>query len=441
MMAGIEQAAVLGWGRSGKAAAAALGAHGISIVAYDEKAPEPGDIELVRNWDGVLPSGRFQLVVPSPGVRRDHPALVAAVREGLAVWSEPELGYRISKAPIWAVTGTNGKSTTTAMLHSIARAAGLNAILCGNIAGRGIDANPVSAAALVAGPNDLLVAEISSFQLEWVERFRPRLAVLTNIAWDHKDRYDGLEDYARTKQRIFAAQAPGDVAVTTVESADTGAAHRIHLGRDVPDSDCAFWRGETLVLRMGGAERSLLEYSHAATAGRLNAVNAAAAAAGAAALGIPAQAITVGIRSFHGLPNRMELVGTARGVAFFDNTCATNPDSAAAAIRALEAPTTVLVGGFDKQVPLDPLVEAARSLVRPPVVYGAIGEKLSAAFTAASIRHTLVQDLAGAFDVASRQADVGEAVALIPGCSSFDAYKDFEDRSEHFRRLVREVRS
>jgi UDP-N-acetylmuramoylalanine--D-glutamate ligase len=435
MIGDIRRAAIIGLGRSGKAAARALMSLGVSVTAYDAAEPEAEGIPLVSRWDGRLPTGEFDLVVPSPGVQKNHPALHAAAVAGLAIWSEPELGFRFAKAPLWAVTGTNGKSTTAAMIHAIASAAGMKAFFCGNIAGRGLDM-PVTTAALEAGPDDLLVAEISSFQLEWVYQFHPRLSVLTNISDDHLARYTGFADYFLTKERLFSAQTPEDLAVVGAECVNSGNAHRIDFGESPTDGDCAFVRDGQMVLRLAGQERGLASVSDVAAPGSYNVLNALAAAAACAGMGLPGEAIRDGLRGFRGLPHRMEVVDTVAGVTFIDNSTCTNPVSAAASMGSLEAPTVVLMGGFDKNLDVVPMVLAARGLPRPPVVYGAIAGRLGGEFEAKGVPHRRAADLAEAFEMAVGVAQPGDAVALIPGCSSFDAYRDFEARADHFRHLV-----
>jgi len=404
----VRRAAVLGLGRSGKATAGALAMHGVEVVAFDAKNPAADGFELVSHWDGVIPDG-FDLIVPSPGVHKDHPALLDAVSKGVAIWSEPELAYRIAKAPIWAVTGTNGKSTTTAMLHRIAVAAGFKAHLCGNIAGRGMGM-PITTAAMRANPLDVLVAEISSFQLEWVTEFRPRLAILTNVTADHLERYGGVEDYKRTKERIFAAQSPADIAIVGDASVSTGAGRRIGFNSAEIDRDD---------LRVPG---------------EFNVLNALAASAGAREMGIPQCDISAGLRSFTGLPHRMEVVSRIDGVTYVDNSSCTNPNSAKSTLVGLTEPTIALVGGYDKGLDLAPLLEGIESLQKPPVIYGAVAERIGRAL--AGIPHEKAPGLEQAFRMAHARSSSGDTILLIPACSSFDAYSGFEERADHFHRLV-----
>lgn len=438
MIQDIAVAAVIGFGRSGKAAVEALERHGVRVVVFDEGSPPNGaDKSVVWNWDGKWPEQRFDLIVPSPGVAKTHPALVAATSKGVPIWSEPEVAYRIAQAPIWTVTGTNGKTTTTAMLGSIAVAAGLEAHLCGNIAARGVDL-PLTRAALQADALDVLVAEISSFQLEWVATFRPRLAILTNVQRDHLTRYNGYEDYLHTKERIFGHQTDEDVAVIGCDSAQAGNAAVIRFGWSERDGDCAFVNGEELVSRRDGKEWTLGYRTDIQVPGSYNILNGLAAAAGAAAMGVPPSAIREGLRSFRGLPHRMEVIGTHAGITFVDNSTATNSDSCATTLMALERPTNVLIGGHDKELPLEPIVEACATLTRRPVIYGAVADRLGAEMRAAGVPFSQAGGLEEAFQLATDQAQSGDAVALIPGFSSFDAYRDFMDRADHFRRLVEE---
>ncbi len=434
MIRDISRAAVLGLGRSGRSAAHVLMAYGVQVTAFDQNAPDAAGIDLVANWDGALPMDRFDLIVSSPGIPKTHPALLAACKESIPIWSEPELAFRIARAPIWAVTGTNGKSTTTAMLHSIALAAGLEAHLCGNIAGEGLD-NPITAAAMQADDLDVLIAEISSFQLEWVDQFRPRLAILTNIASDHLTRYEGRDDYFRTKERIFNNMTSKDVAIVGEPSAKTGAAQRIDFGVETK-GDCAFWRNGQMVLRRGGIEWELGGEGDIQVPGEFNRQNALAAAAGAFAMGVPSKDIRNGLRVFKGLPHRMQIIADVDGVRYIDNSSCTNPDSVFKTIVGVDFPIVALIGGHDKELDLSPIVEAAKRLAKPTVIYGAIADRLSKALN--NLPHKKAKNLEEALGIAAAMAEPGESIVLLPGCSSFDAYKDFAERAAHFRQLVDE---
>lgn len=435
MIAGISRAAVLGAGKSGRAAAQALSASGVRVTIYDESDVVLPECEVVANWDRTLPSEPFELVVTSPGFAREHPALRAAVARGIPVWSEPELAYRISKAPIIAITGTNGKSTTTYLTYRMLQAAGFRAHLCGNIAGSAED-KPATQAAMDAHPDDVLVAEISSFQLEWVDSFRPRIAVLTRIDQDHLNRYAGsFEEYAAVKRRIFRRQTPEDFAVIGYADVPELASRRISFPQELP-RDCAFHREGHMVLRLEGEEHFLAEHADLQTRSSADKDNALAAATAAWLFGARTDAIRRALQGFRGLHSRMEVVGVHMGITFIDNSAATNPTSCANAITSSGPFTLPLIGGVAKGNDPAPIVAACRALERPAVLYGEMAGELAGLFAAAGVSHVRVNTLDEAFANAVGLARPGDTVLLAPGGASFDQFGSFLERAERFRQLV-----
>lgn len=435
MIAGVTRAAVLGAGKSGRAAAEALAASGVIVTIFDEgDAGLPG-FDVVANWSGVLPSEPFDVVVTSPGFSREHPALTAAVEREIRVWSEPELAYRISKAPIIAITGTNGKSTTTYLTYRMLQAAGFRAHLCGNIAGSDED-KPATRAALYAEDSDVLVAEISSFQLEWVDTFKPRIAVLTRIDQDHLNRYGGsFEEYAAIKHRIFRRQSAEDFAVIGHAQVPDVPSHRITFPRRLP-SDCAYHEQGLMILRLGGEEHLLAEHSDLQTRSVADKDNALAAATAAWLFGAQSDAIRKALRDYRGLRSRMEVVGVHRGITFIDNSAATNPTSCANAITSAGPHTVPLIGGVAKQNDPTPIVAACRGLQRAAVLYGEMAGELAGLFGASGVSYVEVSTLEEAFAAAVGLARPGDVVLLAPGGASFDQFSNFLERAERFRQLV-----
>ena len=407
---------MLGLARSGQAAVRALRGAGEEVVAHDASTdldPEPllalgADVHLGDD-DLALLEG-VGLVVKSPGVPGAAPLVEAARARGLPVISEIELGARMRPNPLLGVTGTNGKTTTTALLGAVFEAAGWPVEVAGNI-GR-----PLTSLVGVAAPEAWVVCELSSFQLEDVDTLRPRIAVLTNLEPDHLDRHGSLDAYRDAKLRAFANQLPEDVAVLPRGFGDVpGRARRVEFAGDDP---------LPAEPRLPGAH---------------NRENAAAATAAARAAGIDDAAIARALREFRGVEHRIEQVAERGGVRYVNDSKATN---VAAARRALAAfPDTrrhVILGGLGKDEPYAPLAAALHRDDRAYLI-GAATDELAAALDAAGVRYERCGDLARAVAAASRAARRGDIVLLSPACASFDQFTSFEQRGEEFRRLVQKL--
>lgn len=438
---------VVGLGRSGGAAAGLLARLGARVTGNDVRPRGDLDPEVLAGVEGagaslVLgghspePFEAADLVVVSPGVP-PLDVVEAAYRRGVPVWSELELASRFVEAPILAVTGTNGKSTVVSLLGEIARATGRPTFVGGNLGTPLVEAVGSEAAA----PEGLVVVEASSFQLERVDRFRPRVAALLNVSEDHLDRYDSFAGYAATKGRIFHAQRPGDVAVVRhgdafcASIATAGRGRLLHFGGEAGDVRVD---GDALV-SADGALRFPLE--RLPIRGLHNVDNACAAAVMARAAGLPLDAIEAGLATFPGLPHRMAAVGEVDGVTWFDDSKATNVGAALASLAGLaEDPRTervvLLLGGVDKGGSYAPLVEPLRRVGRAAVVYGAAAAKIADALGG----RDLPLERADGFDDAVRRARAiarpGDAVLLAPACASFDEFRSYAHRGERFAALV-----
>lgn len=389
-----QRALVLGLARSGRAAATALERRGVEVIGVDRRERDDRDPSLLA---GV------GLVVKSPGVPGEHPLVGAAREQGIPVWSEVELGYRLLPSPLVGITGTNGKTTTCELLGAIFREAGREVAVAGNV-GRALTELDGRL------PEDAwVVCELSSFQLEDIVELRCRIAVLLNLEPDHLDRHGTLQAYRAAKLRIFENQREGDVAVVPRGSGLPG----IEFSADDPLPAEPLMRG------------------------RHNRENAAAAAAAARAAGIPESAIARALASFPGVVHRLELVGEVGGVRFVNDSKATN---VAAALRALAAfedvPVHLIVGGRAKGESFAPLAAAIGENVRAVYAIGEAAEELAVEIGPAAL---LAGDLASAVERAYRDARPGEVVLLSPACASFDQFADFEHRGEEFRRLVQNL--
>lgn len=410
-----RRALVLGLARSGEAAALALRGRGVGVVGYDRAtALDPATVGRLAaagveihlgEEDETLLRG-IDTVVKSPGVPGAMSLVVGARQRALPVWSEIELGARLLANPIVGVTGTNGKTTTTALLGEIFRAAERPVEVAGNI-GR-----PLTALVGQVDPETWVICELSSFQLEDVESLQPRVAVLLNLEPDHLDRHTDFEVYRDAKLRIFARQTEDDVAVVPRGfGAIPGAARRVEFsGTDVLPGP----------LRLPGAH---------------NRENATAATAAARAAGIPDDAIASALDSFPGVEHRIEDVGVVRGVRYVNDSKATNVAAALRAIASFDAPLHLILGGLGKHESYAPLAAALRPRDRVYLIGDAAGE-IAEALDTAGLTCVRAGDLATAVASAARAARATEIVLLSPACASFDQFENFEQRGDTFRALV-----
>jgi UDP-N-acetylmuramoylalanine--D-glutamate ligase len=409
-------ALVLGLARSGEAAARALRGQGDSVVGFDRKLDlDDGvrrrlaslDVEVhLGEEEETLLSG-IDVVIKSPGVPGEMPLVVGARARGIPVWSEIELGARLLGNPLVGVTGTNGKTTTTALLGEMFRADGRPVEVAGNI-GR-----PLTSLVGCVDPAAWIVCELSSFQLEDVESLRPRVAVLLNLEPDHLDRHASIDAYRDAKLRLFARQSEDDVAVVPrgFGGPVPGTARRIEFSGadDLPGP-----------LRLRGAH---------------NRENAAAATAAARAAGVADDGIACALASFAGVEHRIEEVGAVRGVRYVNDSKATNVAAALRALASFDEPLHVILGGLGKHESYAPLAAAFGPYDRAYLI-GAAASEISLALDAAGVEYECDGDLASALAAASAAAQDGDVVLLSPACASFDQFESFEQRGDTFRNLV-----
>jgi UDP-N-acetylmuramoylalanine--D-glutamate ligase len=401
-----RRALVIGLARSGRAAALALARRGVEVVAADRaeiddagRLAEAGVEVRSESEEESLLEG-VELVVKSPGVPAESPLAAAARARGLPIWSEVELGYRLLHGnPLIGVTGTNGKTTTSELLGAILRAAGRPVEVAGNV-GRAL---PEVAEQIEPGAS--VVCELSSFQLEDVDEFSCDVAVLLNLEPDHLDRHGTFEAYRDAKLRIF-------------ERARTKVVPR-GLGLD----GIEFAADDPLPAepRIPGAH---------------NRENAAAATAAARAAGVADDAIAAGLRSFTGVPHRLELVRELRGVRYVNDSKATNTAAARRGVAAFDAPLRLILGGSLKGEDFGPFARELPANVRSIYLIGEAADELEAALDAAGRAYTRVGELDRAVAHASADAEAGDVVLLSPATASYDQFDNFEQRGEVFRRLV-----
>jgi UDP-N-acetylmuramoylalanine--D-glutamate ligase len=435
-----RQALVVGFRRTGQAVAATLAARGVRVRATDPQSGEaldvgavPAGVELRLGEDGAGLLAGIDLVVPSPGVPRDAAVLAAAVRRGIPVWSEIELAFRLLACPIVAITGTNGKSTTTTLVGLALARAGRRVFTGGNLG------TPL-VAAVDAAP-EIAVAEVSSFQLEWVERFRPRVGALLNVTPDHLDRHGTFAEYREAKARLFAAQEANDVAVVNRDDAEAWAAvagvrsRIVSFGAAVVP--CGAFAGEGFVaLRLPDGPEERYGLDRTRLAGRPNVQNLLAAVTIARLAGAPSAAVQEAIDAMEPLPHRLARVAHRHGVTWFDDSKATNVAAAAMSVASFPGRVILLAGGVDKGGGYEALAAAAAGRVKLALVFGAARDAIAAALGSAGVAAERTRNLEEAVARAAGAAEPGDTVLLAPACASFDMFRDYAARGRAFRAAV-----
>ncbi len=432
---------IIGLGRTGKSVARCVLAHGGRVRIADSQADAvasartQSDMEIRSDDDADALLRGVQLVIPSPGVPAKHPLLREAGRRRVTVQSEIEVAYQLLTCPVVAITGTNGKSTTTALLGEMMQRSGQETFIGGNLGTPLIDA--VGTACAVA------VAEISSFQLEWVKQFRPQIGVFLNLSEDHLDRHGSFEHYGQTKRRLFAQQQRSDWVVMNRDDARVQALCHGLPGRlfsfgwtpVTGDQSEGAWVGaETLVLRHAGRE---MHYAidDIPLRGRHNIANVMAAVSAATLWGVPPALIQSVLASFTGLPHRLELVAEKNGVAYINDSKGTNIDAVVQSLNSFSEPVILLAGGVEKGGDYRPLREVVQTKVKKLILFGQAQRSLRAAL-GQDTDTLLVNALDEAVQAAHRGAQAGDIVLLSPACASFDQFRNYAQRGEAFRAYV-----
>jgi len=442
---------IVGLGRSGLAAAQVAAQQGAHVTVTDKR--DAASLEGARL---KLPVGVIEelgghneatflaadLIVMSPGVPA-LPELAAAVRKGVPVTGEMELASWFLSGTLVAITGTNGKSTTTTLCGAIVRASGYSTFVGGNLG----DPLGEAVGTRAGEPGGFLVVEASSFQLETVDHFHPRIAVLLNVTPDHLDRYASFDAYAAAKARIFARQGASDFAVVNADDAiarrcvEGTAARQILFSTAQKRKEGGWLEGEALCVRLPGGDVERYPTNNPALVGRHNQENALAALlAGRLAGATPSEARR-SLLEFRALPHRMELVAEARGVEYYDDSKGTNVGAVTAALSGFPRPVVLIAGGRDKGGDYAPLAEVFARVGRAVVLIGEAADRMAASFVSVVGEEKIMRavTLPEAVEKASAVAVRGDAVVLSPACSSFDMFRDYAERAEVFRQAVRAV--
>ena len=438
---------VVGLARTGIASALFSAARGARVTATDE-LPEEKLKEAaaklrsagVRVELGVHRSEIFldqDLVVVSPGVPAKLPPLELARGRGIPVWSEIELAWRFLHGRLVAITGSNGKTTTTSLVAHILKTAGIPTLIGGNIG------TPLLAHVESSTDSTITVAEISSFQLETIEAFRPDIGVLLNLTPDHLDRHTSFEEYARVKMRLFENQIERDAAILNADDPEVAQRlparpHVYWFSRQKRVASGSFLRDAQIIFRDDGAEEILLRREDIPLRGGHNVENVLAACIAARLSGAAPAAISHGVKTFPGVEHRIEFVAEIDGVQFYNDSKATNVDATLKAITAFSSPLLVILGGKDKGAPYTPLREPLRRHARVALLIGSATPKIAADLgDAVPLVHA--ESLDRAVHLAFEHARPGDTVLLAPACSSFDQFENYEHRGRVFKDLIRQL--
>ena len=440
---------VCGMARSGVSAAQCLYELGARVTISDSKAEEklaealqPLEGMDIRRClgDQAQPADleSYDLAVTSPGIPMQAPILRAVQAAGVPLIGELELGAQVSRAPLYAVTGTNGKTTTTTLIGEIFRNLGKTTYVVGNIG------YPFTACALRCGEEDVAVAEVSSFQLETISTFHPHIAVMCNITEDHLNRHGTMEEYIRVKERIFENMGQGDYAVLNLDDPIVrGMAERIpctpaFFSRRQEVETGAYLEGEEVVFSLNGHKKRVLRADEIRIPGEHNLENALAATALTMLAGVPAPVVRHTLKTFPGVEHRIETVRTVEGVTYINDSKGTNVDASIRAVRAMKAPTVLLAGGYDKHTDFLPLArEILASKIHTVVVLGDTAEQIERALRAVGFESILhAKTFEEAVLLARSCAREGENVLLSPACASFDMFQDYEERGRVFKEIV-----
>jgi UDP-N-acetylmuramoylalanine--D-glutamate ligase len=440
---------VVGLARTGAAVSLFSAAYGARVTATDIR-PEAQLAETAQRLraagvklelGGHTPATFVEpdLIVVSPGVPLQLPAIQAARSRGVPIWSEVEFAWRFLRGKLVAVTGSNGKTTTTSLIAHILITAGIRTLVGGNIG--------VPLLSLVESSDDssVTVAEVSSFQLESIEAFRPEIAVLLNLTPDHLDRHANFEEYAAAKMRIFENQLDRDAAILNADDPEVTRrtptrGHHYWFSRQKRVAEGAFLQDQQIIFRHDGEETPVARRDEIPLRGEHNLENVLAACAASYLAGAGPAAIASGVKTFKAVEHRLEFVARLNGVDYYNDSKATNVDAALKAVEAFSTPLIVILGGKDKGSPYTPLRAALEKSARLVILIGAASEKI-----AADLRDAVPIERAGSLEravqTASQFAQPNDTVLLAPACASFDQFENYEHRGRAFKQLVAQIQN
>ena len=442
---------VVGSGLSGVGAVKALWSVGARPVLFDSN--DQLDIEAVKaklgqHSETEVILGEFpeelldsiSLAVFSPGVPTDTEFAERFRTKGIKIWGEIELAYRLGKGKVIGITGTNGKTTTTSLVGEIMAAH------CGSVDVVGNIGNPYTLTALHTTPKSVTVAEISSFQLETIESFCPDVSAILNITPDHLNRHHTMENYAATKEAVTRNQSKEQTCVLNYDNEYTRAiggrcgARVVWFSSAHKLNDGFYLEGEQICFSENGKVTRLMNIHDMNLVGMCNVENVMAAIAVTQAMGVPMETILSVVRQFKAVEHRIEFVATKRGVDYYNDSKGTNPDAAIQGIRAMDKPTVLIGGGYDKQSEYDEWIEAFEGKVKCLVLIGQTREKIADCARKHGVGNIILADrFEEAFEICVKQADRGDAVLLSPACASWGMFPNYEVRGNLFKELVKKL--
>lgn len=444
---------VFGAGKSGIGAAGLLLHEQAKVILYDGNAkqdPEEirrklnagADVEIILGElsDEVL--DRLELVVLSPGVPADLPVVLKMKEKEIPVWGEVELAYRVGKGEVLAITGTNGKTTTTSLLGEIMKAYREDVQVVGNIG------TAYTSVALDTTEDTVTVAEISSFQLETIEKFHPKASAITNITEDHLNRHHTMEEYIRVKERITENQTMEDVCVLNYEDEVLRAFGEKLIGEQKVQvlffsslralQDGIYCQDGTIWLAENGEREPVVHTDELKILGQHNYENVMTAVGMAYYAGVPMDVIRKAVCAFQGVEHRIEYVCEKNGVVYYNDSKGTNPDAAIKGIQAMNRPTLLIGGGFDKQSTYESWIRAFDGKVKYLVLIGETREKIAETARREGFHEILMaENLEEAVKICADKAELGDAVLLSPACASWDQFDSYEQRGDLFKKYVR----
>lgn len=444
---------VFGAGKSGIGAAGLLLHEQAKVILYDGNAkqdPEEirrklnagADVEIILGElsDEVL--DRLELVVLSPGVPADLPVVLKMKEKEIPVWGEVELAYRVGKGEVLAITGTNGKTTTTSLLGEIMKAYREDVQVVGNIG------TAYTSVALDTTEDTVTVAEISSFQLETIEKFHPKASAITNITEDHLNRHHTMEEYIRVKERITENQTMEDVCVLNYEDEVLRAFGEKLIGEQKVQvlffsslralQDGIYCQDGTIWLAENGEREPVVHTDELKILGQHNYENVMTAVGMAYYVGVPMDVIRKAVCAFQGVEHRIEYVCEKNGVVYYNDSKGTNPDAAIKGIQAMNRPTLLIGGGFDKQSTYESWIRAFDGKVKYLVLIGETREKIAETARREGFHEILMaENLEEAVKICADKAELGDAVLLSPACASWDQFDSYEQRGDLFKKYVR----
>jgi UDP-N-acetylmuramoylalanine--D-glutamate ligase len=438
---------VVGLARTGVATARFCAARGAVVTATESRhESEIGeDVAKLRNVGVSMELGGHQektflqqdLIIPSPGVPADFPPLLAARADGVTIWSEIDLAYRFLQGSLIGITGSNGKTTTTALVEHILKVASFPTMLAGNIG------TPLISCVENTKRNTVTVVELSSFQLELIETFRPNISLFLNLTPDHLDRHRSMKIYGAAKARVFENQTEEDAAILNADDPAVTpyapARPRAYwFSRKQRVAEGAYLHGDDIIFRHEGAEETILTRDEIPLVGAHNLENVLAAVVATRLAGATAPAIAKGIRSFAGVEHRLEFVAEVNGVRYYNDSKATNVDATRKALDAFPGNILIILGGKDKGSDYTALQDPLREKAILALLIGTAADKIEKQI-AGSVALERAGTLDRAVEAASHAARPGDVVLLAPACASFDQFENYEHRGRVFKDLVRQL--